>query len=214
MAAGPPLALAAWLIAAAAMAVAARLLGPQPNPLWQVLGAMSAAALATLLALAAARLPLAAHGLRPPPRRAWGWGLLAGPVGLLASLLAALAVFAIAGRPPGEQAVERVVGHLLAAYGFWGTVLLAAVLPGIVEEALFRGVVLHALRRRWPAWIAIAVSALAFGLLHLDPWRLAPQTALGLLLGWLTVRAGSCLPAMLAHAVHNALVLALVRAGL
>ncbi|MCS6970826.1 MAG: type II CAAX endopeptidase family protein [Planctomycetota bacterium] len=214
MPSGIVVALAAWLSAGALMLLSARLLGPHPDPLWQVLGAMGAAAAACVLTLWGARLPAAANGFALPRAAAWILAVAVGIAGLLSSLLAATLVFALFGRPEGVQPVERVVGELFARYGFWGTVLLAAVLPGIVEEALFRGVVLSALRRHWPDGLAIAVSSLAFALLHLDPWRFLPQAVLALLLGWLTVRSASCLPAMLAHAVHNALVLGLVHAGL
>jgi membrane protease YdiL (CAAX protease family) len=55
---------------------------------------------------------------------------------------------------------------------------------------------------------AIAATALAFGLVHPPPLAL-PAALLGAGFGWLAMRSGSLLPAILAHAVHNGATIAL-----
>ena len=82
--------------------------------------------------------------------------------------------------------------------------LLVAVLPGVCEELLCRGFILQSLRGRFGTGAAVLLTALAFGLLHLDPFRLAPTVFLGLLFGLIVVWTGSIYPAMLAHACNNA----------
>jgi membrane protease YdiL (CAAX protease family) len=77
-------------------------------------------------------------------------------------------------------------------------------LPGICEELLFRGVILTGLRRSFGPVAAVAVSALLFAALHASPWRFFPQLLLGVLLALLTLRSGSVLPAVVAHAAYNA----------
>lgn len=195
-------ALTAWILAGAGILGAGLLLGPRPDLL-----------LAVLLAQAAVLLPVALLVLRLPPRElglgpASGRSLLAGigwgGVGLLLSLAAGMLVVACAGRPPDGQPVEQAIRAIHERQGWVGLILLTAVLPGIAEEALFRGVILHGLRRRLPAWAAVLLAAAAFACLHVSPWRLLPQLCLGCLLGWLTLRCGSCWPAAIAHAVHNA----------
>ncbi len=87
----------------------------------------------------------------------------------------------------------------------WTALLLIAVLPAIVEETLCRGVILRSLLPRFGPTGAIVLSAVAFGILHLDPYRLLSTTFLGLLLGFIAWSTGSIFPAMLAHFSNNAI---------
>lgn len=206
---GVVIAVGAWLAAGAGMLLASLLLGARPDPLVLVLASQAAVALPVLVLL----VPLAPRhlGMGPAAPRAWLAGAAVGPLALACSLAIAAATFAAVGRPPGVQPVEQVIAGLHERLGLAGLIAIAAVLPGLVEEALFRGVILTGLRRHCSGAAAVLVSALLFAALHLDPWRFLPQLALGVLLGWLALRTGSCWPAALAHAVHNAGVLVLAR---
>ena len=84
--------------------------------------------------------------------------------------------------------------------------LTLAIIPGVVEELLFRGL-LFALLLRWRggAW-AVVGSALAFGAVHADPHLSLIAAILGLQLGLLRYVAGLPL-AICAHVTNNALVL-------
>jgi len=90
----------------------------------------------------------------------------------------------------------------------WSAVLLLAVMPAVCEELLFRGWMLAGLagpsagRRR--AATAIAAQAAAFAAFHVLPERMPQTFALGLVTGWMTLASRSLLPAIVAHAVHNA----------
>jgi hypothetical protein len=93
-------------------------------------------------------------------------------------------------RPQGAR--EIVAGSLLAGG----------------EEMLFRGVLLEGVMSLVGAAAAIAVSALAFGTLHLPRERRLAPFALwavweGVLLGGIYVATGSLLLLMLAHALHD-----------
>jgi hypothetical protein len=88
--------------------------------------------------------------------------------------------------------------------------LLAAVVAPICEEAAFRGHMLTLWRARLRPGAAIAVTALLFAVLHLDPVRFVAVFLLGLLFGWIAWRAGSLWPAIAAHAANNAVAALLV----
>ena len=85
-----------------------------------------------------------------------------------------------------------------------GLILIVAVLPGFVEELLFRGYLQSRLLLRWPPVLALGVSTLVFSAAHLDPIHVLGVIPLGLWLGTVAWRAGSVWPAMLCHAVNNA----------
>lgn len=198
---GVIIAMAAWLAAGTGMLLGSVLLGKEPVPLAVVLVSQAAVALPVLILLVPLRPSVLGLG-----GTAWRHLLTGAGVGLAAlgvSYLLLLATLLIAGKPPEDLGVDRVIGGLKADYGLAGLVLLVGVMTGLVEEALFRGVILTGLRKHLPPAAAVTICALLFAVLHLSPWRFVPQLALGLLLGWLTVRTGSCWPAAVGHAVHN-----------
>jgi len=94
-----------------------------------------------------------------------------------------------------------------------GAVLLLcflAVLPAVCEEFFFRGLCASGLReagfsRPW----RMCFSALFFAIMHLDPWRIPPMFAIGMILIWLAERSGSILAPIMYHCANNALVLGL-----
>ncbi|MFH0900422.1 MAG: CPBP family intramembrane glutamic endopeptidase [Pseudomonadota bacterium] len=99
----------------------------------------------------------------------------------------------------------------MSATGFALTSVAVSVGPALGEEMFFRGLVLRSLAADMPAWAAVSVSALLFGVLHLDPLQGASATLIGIYLGYVAVVAGSIWPAVLAHAVNNLVYMMLTR---
>lgn len=87
---------------------------------------------------------------------------------------------------------------------------LIALTPAICEEILFRGFILSGLRRDSGPWAAVIVSALLFGVTHLDPARLGAVTTLGAVLAVIALRSRSIVPCILCHFTHNGLALVIV----
>ncbi len=89
-------------------------------------------------------------------------------------------------------------------------VLMVGGFGPLVEELLFRGVLLSALLQRWRVGWAIAVSSLLFALAHLPglqyQWYALPDLLLlAVGLAWLRLRSGSIWPSVLAHSTNNLL---------
>ena len=76
-----------------------------------------------------------------------------------------------------------------------------ALLPGIAEELLFRGVLQGAMRR---GVTAVCVAGAAFALFHVDPVHVAGVLPLGLFLSWVAYRS-STLVTIFAHVANNSL---------
>jgi membrane protease YdiL (CAAX protease family) len=96
----------------------------------------------------------------------------------------------------------------------WRLVLavLAVSLGPLVEELLFRGLLLSALLPRCGTPLAALLSATGFAVIHLPglqwQWYALPQLILlGVALVWLRLRYQSLWPAVVAHGTHNALAL-------
>ena len=85
----------------------------------------------------------------------------------------------------------------------WGYFAVGLLAP-VCEELVFRGAVLRALLGWTPRhWVAIAVSALFFALVHANPAQMPHAFAVGLLLGWLYYRTDSVVPGIVYHWVNN-----------
>lgn len=106
------------------------------------------------------------------------------------------------------EAVE-FVGELVRQAGLIEFVAMAialTVLPALVEEGIFRGLVQNSLDQLPPA-LAILASAFAFGVFHLDVAQGVATSILGLGFGYIAYVTGSLLGSMVAHGAYNLLVL-------
>lgn len=92
-------------------------------------------------------------------------------------------------------------------FGFWGVILKVVVLAPVIEEVLFRGIIMHGLMRNYKNWYAILLSGILFSVFHLNPWQMTYTFFLGLLLGWIMVKTRSLPLAIIVHALNNLIVL-------
>lgn len=124
-------------------------------------------------------------------------GLLVGG-GLSAVLL--VIVSAAAGHLDPDPRIVLLMSEGDAAHVV-ATVLITCAAAPLIEEVLFRGVLLESQRGRGTR-AAIWISALAFAVWHLNPSALRYYALMGALLGWLYTRRGlAC--SMAAHVGFN-----------
>lgn len=130
---------------------------------------------------------------RPPPLRSWAltplvaMGAVAGVL-LLSALGGWLLPIGATGFGMWLAALDRL--------GLPAALVLMAGLPAVCEELLFRGGLLSMLRRRMPLRWAVLAQAAMFAMAHATHHKLLPMLGLGLLLGLLTIRCRSVLPAI------------------
>lgn len=108
--------------------------------------------------------------------------------------------------PPPAWFLELFSRLFDSDLGVWGGILRIVIIAPIVEELIFRGVIMSGFSRIYHPVFAIFFSALLFALFHLNPWQFPAAFALGLILGWIRIRTGSVLACMAGHAIHNGLV--------
>lgn len=83
-------------------------------------------------------------------------------------------------------------------------ILAVAIVAPIVEELVFRGALLGGLLKNGiSARTAILVSALTFGIIHMNPIQIVFAGIIGILLGWTYWRTGSLMPCILMHVANN-----------
>ncbi|NNC74124.1 MAG: CPBP family intramembrane metalloprotease [Acidimicrobiia bacterium] len=137
------------------------------------------------------------------------WALFLGIGAALALALLVAVIFDWLGIDPEEQGVVELVRDSPGVVGGIVVVLVVVVVAPIVEEMLFRGVLLAALMRRFGSTPAVLMSGAAFALSHLtDPdavFAVPALFVLGVLFGYLAVSTGDLSRAIYAHMGVNAL---------
>jgi len=91
--------------------------------------------------------------------------------------------------------------------GIWGEILRIVIVAPLVEELLFRGVIMSGFIKNYSKTGAIIYSALLFALFHLNPWQFPATFLLGIILGFVRIRTGSVLACILGHSIHNGVIL-------
>ena len=81
--------------------------------------------------------------------------------------------------------------------------LFMVILFPLLEEIIYRGIILEGLLQNHDRRFALVFSALIFALIHMIIIQVIPAFFSGLLLGWLYLRYRSLLLVFFAHAVNN-----------
>lgn len=87
----------------------------------------------------------------------------------------------------------------------WLNLVTFVLLAPILEELIFRGIMLDGLLRRTAPWKAILLSSFLFALVHLNPWQFISAMVIGIFAGWVYFRTRNLLYPMLIHITNNAL---------
>jgi len=157
-------------------------------------------------------------GLRP----AWsdlGWG----PVAWLAAVGTQIVIGAVViglGVPLSNN--TDGISELTSDRTYVVSIVITAVIAApFVEEIVFRGLVMRGLRSRLPVFPTIALQAVLFGVAHVDPVRGTGNIGLVLVLSGVGAAFGGAAyllrrigPTIVAHAIFNGVVLAIVLTNL
>ena len=149
------------------------------------------------------QVPFSSIGLRLPKVTGFALGVAGG---LAASLIVTLLVNGLRLQSSYDLQYEHYI--LSQATGLTAAALLLAFVffAPIVEEIIFRGIVLESLAKVTSGAIAVVVSAVIFAGIH---WaggvgQIISTFIGGLILGWLYLRTRSIVPSSVAHIIYNA----------
>lgn len=163
-----------------------------------------------LMTLLLTRSPTAALSLRAPRWFVWpAMAVLAVAIHPACQELGRFVRFLYPIGPELLEQTRRLESLLAAAPSLLHVLLVLAFVPAVCEEVAFRGFILNGFRSRGSEWMAILLSAAFFGAVHGLIQQSLTAAVLGVLLGYVAVRAGSVWPGMLFHGLHNGLQLSL-----
>lgn len=173
-----------------------------------------------LVAQTAGSLALIAHMSRTRATGDWSrdfgleirpghlWGLAAGMLLQLAvALIVGPLIELLAPEDPPQQGVADIAEQIDGTTQALVFLFLVVILAPLIEEMIFRGMLLSRLRRSFGPWPAILLSAAAFASIHLiDPDAIFAVPGLflvGVALGWFALRHGNLSLPIFVHAGVN-----------
>jgi uncharacterized protein len=144
-------------------------------------------------------------GLRPFRSSALGWVFAA-----FVAYLILTSIYTVLVDPPSEQlpsGLENADQDVLLAVA---TGMLLILVAPFAEEMFFRGFLYQAFRNSFGVLPGAALSALIFGAIHFEFFKLVQLAILGVILALLFEKTKSLWPPIILHAVNNALAFAVL----
>ncbi len=148
-------------------------------------------------------------GLAPSDRHWMRWGVLTGMAAVVLGLIVTNILWPVFGKPAGlPDPMHPAFAAPTPAYVLI-YVLSVCLASAIAEEITFRGLLYGWLRRTMTPLAAAFIAAVAHALVHFDMGALPGLIVIFILFGLLYERAQSLWPAILAHGLHNFVVMIL-----
>ncbi len=101
-----------------------------------------------------------------------------------------------------ENSVNATLNHTVSSNPLILNLILLALIPAVVEEFIFRGLIFDGYKKRNPLKAAI-LSGLLFGLIHMNINQFTYAFVMGVFFALLTYVTGSIIPSTIAHFVVN-----------
>lgn len=125
------------------------------------------------------------------------------PLAIAAAMLGIIATVLLSEQFNLPDMMKEEFGEM--AKSVWGIIAISFVGP-IVEELVFREAIIRSLlHHHVHRWQAILISALAFGLIHINPAQIPFAFAMGVILAIIYVKTRSILITSFVHILNNSL---------
>lgn len=108
---------------------------------------------------------------------------------------------------PWKQLLLEMTKTIATAHSFPELVfvlLVVAVMPAIIEEFLFRGLIQRTFEQVMSPFVAAVLCGALFGVFHLNPFDLVPLVGIGIFLAMLRYRSQTLILPIVAHFLNNA----------
>ncbi|MBT8219052.1 MAG: CPBP family intramembrane metalloprotease [Bacteroidia bacterium] len=131
------------------------------------------------------------------------------PLILIVSILAIPCIHLISGPitqfiPIPDSFLDEL-NRMVGDFGIFSFLTIVIAAP-ILEELIFRGIILDGFLKNYSPTKAIIYSSLMFGLIHMNPWQFINATLIGVFLAWLYYRTRSIWPCIFLHMANNGLI--------
>lgn len=103
---------------------------------------------------------------------------------------------------PMPESIKEMLAGFGSQTGIF-TFLAMVIAAPILEELIFRGIILDGLLKNYSPIKSIFISSFLFGLVHLNPWQFLGGLLFGSFIGWVYYRSKSLSLSIIIHAVVN-----------
>lgn len=103
---------------------------------------------------------------------------------------------------PIPESLESIFLALAKQNGIFSFITIVIAAP-ILEELIFRGIMLDGLLKIYSPLKAILISSLLFGVIHLNPWQFVAAFVIGIFSGWVYYKTQKLTLCILIHFSNN-----------
>src|SRR5687768_8909076 len=108
----------------------------------------------------------------------------------------------LTGMVPIPEFMKNIFRELAGQNGVFAFLTLVIAAP-ILEELIFRGIILNGLLKKYSPARSIILSSILFGVVHLNPWQFIAAFVIGIFSGWIYYKTRKLTLSILIHAVNN-----------
>jgi uncharacterized protein len=103
---------------------------------------------------------------------------------------------------PVPESIKKILLEFGSQKGILAFILMVIAAP-VMEELIFRGIILDGLLKNYSPLKSILISSLLFGIVHLNPWQFVTALIIGIFSGWVYYKTRSLIPSIIIHASVN-----------
>jgi len=104
---------------------------------------------------------------------------------------------------PKPEFFQQIFGTIIDNQYIAVSIILVGLMPAICEEMMFRGVILSGFKDNYSSKKAIIISALLFGIVHMNPWQFVTAFIFGIIGAWVCLKTESMLLCIYMHLFNN-----------
>ena len=103
---------------------------------------------------------------------------------------------------PMPEFMQKIFLEFSNQNGVFSFITIVIAAP-VIEELIFRGIILNGLLQRYSPVKSIILSSILFGIVHLNPWQFVSALISGVFSGWVYYRTKKLSLSILIHLVNN-----------
>jgi membrane protease YdiL (CAAX protease family) len=103
---------------------------------------------------------------------------------------------------PMPEFMKNIFLEFAQRNGVFSFITIVVAAP-ILEELIFRGIILDGLLKKYSPLNSIVISSILFGLIHLNPWQFIAAFVIGIFSGWVYYKTKKLTLSILIHFVNN-----------
>ncbi|WP_462280693.1 lysostaphin resistance A-like protein [Salinivirga cyanobacteriivorans] len=103
---------------------------------------------------------------------------------------------------PMPEFMQEIFREFAQQDGLFSFISIVIAAP-VIEELIFRGIILDGLLKRYSPVKSIILSSVLFGIVHLNPWQFIGALIVGVFSGWVYYKTRKLTFSILIHAANN-----------